>query len=201
MDQQTIDAYDKDAVKIAELHASLVPHRLYALIQTYFIAHGKTVDVGCGIGRDSFFLQQTGFEVIGVDASIGMLNQAKALYPSVGFFQDDLPNLPTLPDITFDNVLCSAVLMHLDSHNVWKAVRRLLNLLKPHGVLIVTLRGTQQPDLRENGKLYQPVDLSVLRQFLEDHAAQIVHDEQDIEPQRQLTWYNVVIKKLPHLVE
>lgn len=201
MDQQTIDAYDKDAVKIAELHASLVPHRLYALIQTYFIAHGKTVDVGCGIGRDSFFLQQAGFEVIGVDASIGMLNQAKALYPSVGFFQDDLPNLPTLPDITFDNVLCSAVLMHLDSHNVWKAVRRLLNLLKPHGVLIVTLRGTQQPDLRENGKLYQPVDLSVLRQFLEDHAAQIVHDEQDIEPQRQLTWYNVVIKKLPHLVE
>ncbi len=201
MDQQTIDAYDKDAVKIAELHASLVPHRLYALIQTYFIAHGKTVDVGCGIGRDSFFLQQNDFEVIGVDASIGMLNQAKALYPSVGFFQDDLPNLPTLPDITFDNVLCSAVLMHLDSHNVWKAVRRLLNLLKPHGVLIVTLRGTQQPDLRENGKLYQPVDLSVLRQFLEDHAAQIVHDEQDIEPQRQLTWYNVVIKKLPHLVE
>lgn len=201
MDQQTIDAYDKDAVKIAELHASLVPHRLYALIQTYFIAHGKTVDVGCGIGRDSFFLQQNDFEVIGVDASIGMLNQAKALYPSVGFFQDDLPNLPTLPDITFDNVLCSAVLMHLDSHNVWKAVRRLLNLLKPHGVLIVTLRGTQQPDLRENGKLYQPVDLSVLRQFLEDHAAQIVHDEQDIEPQRQLTWYNVVIKKLPHLAE
>jgi SAM-dependent methyltransferase len=91
MDQSTIHAYNQDAVKIAKLHASLVPYRLYELIQTYFIAHGKTLDAGCGIGRDSFFLQQNNFGVIGVDASHGMLEQAKSLYPSVRFFQEICP--------------------------------------------------------------------------------------------------------------
>ena len=195
MDQHTIHAYNQDAAQIATLHASLIPHRLYELIQTYFIARGKTLDAGCGIGRDSFFLQQNKFDVVGVDASQGMLEQAKSLYPSVRFFQDDLPCLQTLQDAAFDNVLCSAVLMHLDSVSFWQAVRRLLDLLKPDGVLIITLRGTQQPDQRENGKLYQAIDLSALRQFITAQGEQVLHDEPEVEPQRQLIWQNLVIKK------
>lgn len=196
MDQRTIDTYNQDAAQIAALHASLTPHRLYGLIKTYFIACGKTLDVGCGIGRDSFFLQQNHFDVVGVDASQGMLSQAKSLYPSVRFLQDDLPNLQKLQDAAFDNLLCSAVLMHLDSVSFWQAVQRLLDLLKPNGVLIITLRGTQQPDQRENGKLYQSVDLFALRQFVVAQGAQLLLDEPEFEPQRQLTWQNLVIKKL-----
>lgn len=195
MDQRTIDTYNQDAVQITALHASLTPHRLYELIQTYFIACGKTLDAGCGIGRDSFFLQQNHFDVVGVDASQGMLSQAKSLYPSVCFLQDDLPNLQKLQDAAFDNLLCSAVLMHLDSVSFWQAVQRLLDLLKPNGVLIITLRGTQQPDQRENGKLYQSVDLFALRQFVVAQGAQLLLDEPEFEPQRQLTWQNLVIKK------
>lgn len=201
MDQRTIHAYNQDAAQIATLHASLVPQRLYGLIQTYFVAQGKTLDAGCGIGRDSFFLQQNNFDVIGVDASQGMLEQAKFFYPSVRFLQDDLPSLQTLQNTAFDNVLCSAVLMHLDSVSFWQALQRLLDLLKPHGVLIITLRGTQQPDQRENGKLYQAIDLSALRQFITAQDAQVLHDEPEVEPKRQLTWENLVIKKLPHPAE
>ncbi len=201
MDQRTINAYNQDAAQISTFHASLIPLRLYELIQTYFIAQGKTLDAGCGIGRDSFFLQQNNFDVIGVDASQGMLEQAKTLYPSVRFLQDDLPSLQTLPDAAFDNVLCSAVLMHLDSVNFWQAMQRLLDLLKPDGVLIITLRGTQQLDQRENGKLYQAVNLTALRQFVVAQGAQLLHDEPEIEPQRQLIWQNLVVKKLPHPAE
>ena len=201
MDQRTIHAYNQDAAQIATLHASLVPQRLYGLIQTYFVAQGKTLDAGCGIGRDSFFLQQNNFDVIGVDASQGMLEQAKFFYPSVRFLQDDLPSLQTLQNTAFDNVLCSAVLMHLDSVSFWQALQRLLDLLKPHGVLIITLRGTQQPDQRENGKLYQAIDLSALRQFITAQDAQVLHDEPEVEPKRQLTWENLVVKKLPHPAE
>lgn len=201
MDQLTIHAYDQDAAQIATLHASLIPHKLHELIQNYFTARGKTLDAGCGIGRDSFFLQQHHFNVVGLDASKGMLEQAKSLYPSVRFLQDSLPSLQTLQDAAFDNVLCSAVLMHLDSVSFWQAIQRLLDLLKPDGVLIITLRGTQQPDQRENGKLYQAVDLSSLRQFIVAQGAQLLHDEPEIEPQRQLTWHNLVIKKSPFPAE
>ncbi|MEY3761197.1 MAG: hypothetical protein RIR39_2688 [Pseudomonadota bacterium] len=37
MDKQTIDTYNQEAESITQLHATLTPHRIYALIDRYFI--------------------------------------------------------------------------------------------------------------------------------------------------------------------
>ena len=42
MDKQTIDAYNQEAENIAQLHATLTPHRIYELINHYFIKEGCT---------------------------------------------------------------------------------------------------------------------------------------------------------------
>ena len=196
MDIQTITAYNQDAQSIAVLHATLIPEKLYQQINSHFIKHGQTADIGCGIGRDSFYLQQQGYIVTGVDASVAMLAQARELYPSLNLHQDYLPDLTTLSENSFDNILCSAVLMHLNKQDVEKACLRLLALLKTNGVLIITLRGTHQSDKRENGKLYEEIDIAALCQFFEQHHANVVEHEIDLEPKRQLTWHNLVIKKI-----
>ena len=196
MDIQTITAYNQDADKIAALHSTLIPHKLYQQINSHFIKQGQTADIGCGIGRDSFYLQQQGYMATGVDASVAMLAQARELYPSLNLHQDYLPDLTTLSENSFDNILCSAVLMHLNKNDVEKACLRLLALLKTNGVLIITLRGTHQSDKRENGKLYEEIDIAALCQFFEQHHANVVEHEIDLEPKRQLTWHNLVIKKI-----
>ena len=104
MDKQTIDLYNLDAERIAQLHSSLKPSRLYTLITKYFTKATQTLDVGCGIGRDTQWLNQQGFSTLGVDASDGMLAQAQRLYPDLHFIKDNLPDLTNLNGQTFQNI-------------------------------------------------------------------------------------------------
>jgi len=76
--------------------------RAYATLQfpgTYYLAfrdlpalirrynHGpRALDFGCGTGRSTRFLRNLGLEVIGVDISQAMLDQARALDPSGEYY-------------------------------------------------------------------------------------------------------------------
>ncbi len=195
MDKQTIETYDREAERIAQLHSSLTPSRLYTLITEHFTKTGNTIDIGCGIGRDTNWLNQHGYSALGVDASEGMLKQAQQLYPQVRFLKDFLPDLTNLNGQTFQNILCSAVLMHLDKANLEQACLKLLDLLQAEGHLIISIRATETTDHRENGKLYEPIDIKAFKQFFVQQHCKIVLEEQELEPARQLTWYNFVIKK------
>ena len=195
MDKETIDIYNQDAESIAQLHSTLIPHRVYELIQQYFIKNTATVDIGCGIGRDTNWLNNQGFLTIGVDASAGMLKQARQLYPDRLFNEDCLPELASLNGLHFQNILCSAVLMHLDKASIEQACERLLHLLLTDGCLIITLRGTNQENKRENGKLYEAIDIESFSQYFTQNNCEIMLYEKEVEQKRQLIWHNFVIKK------
>ncbi len=195
MDKLTIDSYNLEAEQVAKLHSGLIPTRLYSLITEYFTKNRPTLDVGCGIGRDTSWLNQQGYPALGVDASEGMLNQAQQRYPAFNFTKDTLPNLKSLKDLRFQNILCSAVLMHLNNEPLNIACLRLIKLLNPTGHLIISIRNTKADDHRENGKLYEDIDIAEFKQIFIQQRCQILIAEQEVEPLRQLTWYNFVIKK------
>lgn len=194
MDDQTIKAYDRQAESVANLHQHLIPNRIYELIRTYFTLNASTLDVGCGIGRDTQWLIQNGYLALGVDASMEMLKQAESLYPIASFCHDALPRLESL-NSQYKNILCSAVLMHLHQDSLEAGCTRLLELLQPKGVLIVSYRSTNEPNKRENGKLYENIDVSDFKKLFINLHAQILVQETDTETGRNLTWYNWVIKK------
>ena len=200
MDITTINIYNQEAESIAKLHASLTPNRIYELINQYFIKHKSTADIGCGIGRDVNWLHNNGFPSIGIDASEGMLKQARALYPNIDFQMDYLPQLASLAHSTFQNILCSAVLMHLDNRDVELACLRLLQLLNNDGSLIISIRGTNEPTKRENNKLYESINIESFNQFFEKNGCEILLYENEVEKNRGLTWHNFVIRKLQSLV-
>jgi 2-polyprenyl-3-methyl-5-hydroxy-6-metoxy-1,4-benzoquinol methylase len=195
MDKQTIETYNNEAASIAQLHASLIPERIYELVDQYFIKGGKTLDVGCGIGRDTYWLNTHGFPTRGIDASSGMLNYAKSLYPEINFILDTLPALKTQGNETFDNILCSAVLMHLDDSDLMAACARLFSLLENEGLLIISFRGTNEHDYREKGKLYNPIDVSHFMKFFTDRQCTLLVNESIDDNSRGLVWHNFVIKK------
>jgi len=195
MDQQTIEIYNKEAENIAQLHSTLIPERIYELTKQFFIKNGKTLDVGCGIGRDTNWLCQQGYQAIGIDASSSMLNYAKSLYPDVDFILDHLPNLKTQGYVTFDNILCSAVLMHLNDADFMASCDRLWSLLAANGVFIASFRGTTAQDYREKGKLYNPIAIDVFLKFFTARQCIILVNESLADKSRGLVWHNFVIKK------
>lgn len=195
MDTRTIETYNEEAEKIAELHTNLVPKRLYQLVRRFFIQEGKTGDIGCGIGRDSAWLSQQGFQVMGIDASIGMLNQANRRYPGLNFVQDALPELSGIADCVFDNILCSAVLMHLSREVLPLAIHSLLRVLSHDGVLILSFRGTNAADKRERGKLYEAIDPKEMIHWFQQQGCELLLFESSLEERRNHLWHNLVFRK------
>ena len=201
MDNQTIAVYNQEAESIAKLHSSLMPERIYDLISNYFIPNAISADIGCGIGRDTAWLDKEGYSITGIDASQGMLEQAQKKFPELHFVQDALPELKKLNQYTFNNILCSAVLMHLTCTDVSLACHRLVSLLQSNGFLIISFRDTHEENQRENGKLYEKINASDLITLFTSLNCSVELHESEVEVGRNLTWYNLVIKKLPPLVQ
>jgi 2-polyprenyl-3-methyl-5-hydroxy-6-metoxy-1,4-benzoquinol methylase len=154
MDRATLAAYDAAAAAYAqEWEAQPAPVDLHNLAKRFF-RPGLTADIGCGSGREAAWLAANGFPTAGYDASEGLLAQARAAHPGVTFEQAALPELHGIAEGTFDNVLCETVIMHLGRQEIGRAVRRLLAILKPDGILALSWRMEKRDRRDERGRLY-----------------------------------------------
>lgn len=159
MDSETLAAYNKQAASYArEWHEQNAPRDMYALLKRYFTP-GPTADIGCGAGRDTAWLVENGFQAIGIDASPGLLNEARAAYPDIRFQQGALPELDGLERGSFQNILCETVIMHLEPAMIGDAITSLIALLRPGGTLYLSWRVTEPESLRDKaGRLYSSFD-------------------------------------------
>lgn len=104
-------------------------------------ASERVLDAGCGSGTKTLHLARRGYQVLGLDLSHAMLQQASAAAETAGvaarveFRQADLTNL-ALPSQSVRRALCWGVLMHIP--DVEKAVAELARIVEPGGMLIVS---------------------------------------------------------------
>jgi SAM-dependent methyltransferase len=168
-DADTIRAYDKDAAAFARdwEDNQPAPDDLYAALMEHF-RPGPTADIGCGSGRDAAWLAARGFDVIGVDASAGLLAEAARRHPEVRFVHDTLPALAMLEAGAYANMLCETVLMHLPPDDAIAAARRLAALLAPGGTLYLSWRVTEAADARDKtGRLYAAFEAQAVKDALD----------------------------------
>ena len=198
MDKKTINVYNQSAAQIADLHDTLVPENLYRLIERFFIQGAACADIGCGIGRDTHWLLQQGYQVIGIDAAEQMLFEARQRYPEISFIHDSLPLLKAINDGIFTNLLCSAVIMHLPADQIVSAVENLLRIVADEGVIVVSFRCAKNIDQWENGKLYTLISVDELISTFATSGAILLFYERDNETGRGFEWHNLVFKKSLH---
>ena len=99
----------------------------------------KVLEVGCGTGNLLNILSINDLELHGSDYSNEYLTKAKQKNPNIEFFQGSLTD-PTMwgkYNQKFDSIICSEVLEHLPDD--LKALKIIHTLLKPNGVLIITV--------------------------------------------------------------
>ena len=95
---------------------------------------GRVLDAACGTGAVSRQLLDRGHDVVGVDASEGMLAIARASVPEARFTQGDLTDLP-LEDAAVDHLVCSLALSHLPDLTPFFA--EAARVMRPGGHLLV----------------------------------------------------------------
>jgi SAM-dependent methyltransferase len=167
MDRATLSAYDTAAADFAkDWHEQPPPADLHALIRRFF-TKGATADIGCGSGRGVAWLAADGYSAIGYDGSQGLLAEARRRYPDCRFDYAALPELAGIASGAFDNVLCETVIMHLSLSDIAPSVRRLVDIIKPDGILYLSWRVTKDAGQRDKTeRLYSAFDASLVRDEL-----------------------------------
>ena len=112
-----------------------------------FLARNKRIilDLACGVGRDTFYLEISGLVVVGVDASLNGLRVAQRLRAERGAASDlvlaDARNLP-FRDGSFGGVYCFGLLHEFTGEGRDEAVDRLISEIGrasgDGGVLVLT---------------------------------------------------------------
>ncbi len=126
-------------------------------------SNARILDLGAGSGRDSKYLAELAIEkhktnnniqIYAIEpaqklAAIGKKNTQNL---NVKWVEDSLPALSviTKQEVSFDLILLSAVWMHIPPSERARSIRKLANLLKPGGKLVISLRhGQTETDFSE----------------------------------------------------
>lgn len=150
--QAAIDSHDKDAAKFEAWYDALDRSRfsnaftygrskIDALVGELFESlpkGAKVLDVGCGTGEHLARAVKAGFEAHGVEPAPAMLDFARKNVPEADIRQGIATELP-FKDGEFDLVIMVEVLRYLDRPDTEQALKEARRVLKPGGLLFVTL--------------------------------------------------------------
>ena len=106
------------------------------------------LDLGCGFGRHAFEALRRGAQVVACDMALPELHEVRSTYAAMAEVGDleetaaaftSVGDATCLPfhDATFDRIIASEVLEHI--HNDDQALRELFRVLKPQGIVAVTV--------------------------------------------------------------
>ena len=116
---------------------------------------GRAFDAACGTGRYTGYLMEHGHAVVGVDASVEMLEVAHTRFPDGEFRLGSLDCLP-VDDGSADLVVCALALSHVSNLDV--AIAEFARVLRPGGHLVISdahhelvVRGSVVKALTEDG--------------------------------------------------
>jgi SAM-dependent methyltransferase len=152
MDDLTLNYYAANAHEIAKSYEN-TPSPLAHHFQTSFAPRGRILDVGCGSGRDLAELGRQGFDPYGIDGTPEFVQLAQQYHPEL----NGRVNIGRFPDFqipfggNFDGVLCSAVLMHVDTTELFNSALAIKRCLRLDGRLLISIP-SQRSDVGDNGR-------------------------------------------------
>ena len=109
---------------------------------------GVVCDMGCGPGQIGRYLADRGLDVVGIDLSPGMLEQAAALNPDIEFYQGNMLALDE-PDGAWAGIAAFYSIIHVPPGEVVAALREMGRALRPGGLLLLAFHTSDASGKRE----------------------------------------------------
>jgi SAM-dependent methyltransferase len=139
------EGYAEAAEALAQQYESVSIERAYgSLMHMLPSPPADILDIGSGTGRDAAAFAERGHRVVAVEPTLEFRRIAQRLHPSsaIAWLDDSLPELARLSERQgqFDLVSLIAVWMHLDPWQRARAMPRVAALLRPCGLLVMSLR-------------------------------------------------------------
>ena len=198
--------YNKNADYLAKLYLSKSFEQVHQPWLEYLTpilkkSDARILDLGAGAGRDSKYLAQQGasnnISVTAIEpaAMLAELGKQYTQGLNVRWLQDSLPDLTTVTkqEVSFDLILLSAVWMHIPETQRSRSLRKLANLLKPGGKLVISLRHGPSGDERNMLDVCSDQLLHMSKEF--GLSPLLVTDKNaDVIGRESVTWQTVVLQ-------
>ncbi|MBD0273279.1 MAG: class I SAM-dependent methyltransferase, partial [Acetobacteraceae bacterium] len=191
------DWYEQNAASVVPRYEAVDPAALHGWLLDLLPAPSAAVlDVGSGSGRDAAWLASLGHEVVAAEPSAAMRAEAARLHPDprIRWTDDALPDLAGVvrSGLSFDAVLLSAVWQQVHPSQRARAVRKLASVLKPGGLLAMTLRHGPAPE----GRGMHAVSLEEVEALARDHGLALVLNEPaaDAQGRPEVSWTRVALR-------
>jgi SAM-dependent methyltransferase len=198
-----IDIYHQVAEGFTSQYNALKPEDVHQSWRNYWpAADALVLDIGAGSGRDALWLAQQSCEVFAVEPAKALRELGQELTAAVcatdpktkavHWLDDRLPELKTVLQLglKFDLILVSAVWMHLTPAEQERSFRKLSNLLKASGRLVISLRHGDFND----GRTAYPVSVHSIDQLCVQQALELSFQQQgtDAMGRENVQWQTVV---------
>lgn len=196
--ENNIKVYDACASEISDFSFPRLPQYQLNQFISNLSKNAKVLDVGCGCGRDVSYLMEEQYDVIGVDLSKGMINEAKKRVEGGNFILMDMLDLKFDKE-SFDGIWCMASLDHIPKDIVPGVVGKLYDLLSDKGVLYLSVPEGEDEgtvDYEKSGNMsrfcahYNQEELKALLKAAGFNILTIFTEDDDV------SWINVLCKKV-----
>lgn len=132
------DALEKDRFANAFTYGRAKLDRMVDDIFASLPKGAAVLDIGCGTGEHLKRAQRHGLKPLGVEPAAAMIESARHNIPDAELHQGVATDLP-IDDARVDAVLMVEVLRYLDRSDIRKALEEARRVLRPGGILFVTL--------------------------------------------------------------
>lgn len=151
----------------------------------YLPPKATILDVACGVGRWSKFFSERGYRVIGIDASIKMIEEAKKRVADVMFERMDMRKI-LYPEQTFSAVFAAYAICYIPRRELQKVLQNFWKILKPNGFLfIITYEGKGVKYYRE------PLDSAGKSGFF-----LVFYTKEELEKQLENAKFDIIFSKV-----
>lgn len=149
------------------------------LIEKHQVGKGReAIDYGCGTGRSTRFLEQLGYNSLGVDTSLEMLQEARQTPGNSSYANIKSAEIPVVHS-SYDLVLACFVMLTVSSkEEMLRIFKEVYRVLKPEGVFIIV---TASEELYSRKWLSYDVDFPQNKNLTSGSVAKIVLKDLGIE--------------------
>lgn len=131
---------------------------------TFLPKGGRVLDVGCGGGTKSRYLNDRGLKVTGIDFSADLLAIAKREAPGAHFQLLDLRQIDQLTE-KFDGVFLQAVLLHFPETEIVPILKKVIQVINPGGYIYVAVKEQRSGGAAEEVKVERDYGYEYQRYF------------------------------------
>jgi len=195
-EEKTIGYYDQHVETFTALTLHVDMGSLYQSFLSHLPKDAHILDAGCGVGRDSKYFLEQGFQVTAIDASVEMVNTASRI---TGQQAHQKTFLELEYKEKFEGIWACASLLHLPKHELPEVLKKLLNALRKQGILYASFkRGTREGVY--NDRFFADFEANELqKQFEHFSHIQILKtwETLDSRPERPGEyWVNILVQKV-----